>query len=345
MKSIKRRLVEVGLQLRRLEKEQVPEELIELKAIYEACESPLTAYARHLERLKQVGMDYWADYLRFNYPVSKLFKLEIAYRKRTWKNYILSIQGAQGTLKSLSGITIAQWIDPDFVGKRGGRVYLPKIFWTDEDLIEYARTEAKPGDVLLKDEDPRYMGAGAATIENAIRNLEGTQRFNEINFIFIYVVGRSHYVHTVLYTRGEHFTRPRNKLEAMSPMARKTGLIADYSVLGVLQPLAGFSEYTLCGLMKVDVPDQAIINEYHKRKREFTEEMLASGGLGPTRSPREEFEWLIKELENDEDFQRLDSRGAMASYIHFKYRLPYSLISALMPFVPPTKAEMGESVL
>jgi len=290
----------------------------ELMRIMSASEAPLRAYARYLARLETINPLY-ADYLRLHYPVTKLVKADIVYARRTWKNRIWMINGPVGTLKSFSAMTLASWLDQNgWWTKRKGKYDLPKIFWDYHELLDYLRYDAVRGDCLVLDEEPRYAGMGVRSLQQVLQNIEMTLRFAEINFIFVYVVERAHQVHTVFYTRGEHYAIPP---------------LADYAVLGVLQPLVTRTQYQLLGLMTVDVPEQAIIDEYHKRKSEFVEGMQRSAGFGEPRDILRDYGWLLESLANDKKFLSLRSFKAKVDYASYTYRVQKNVVALLLSMV------------
>lgn len=167
---------------------------------------------------------------------------------------------------------------------------------------------------LVLDEEPRYFGMGSVSLDQAIDNLEATLRFEDINFFFVYVSQRSHKIHSLFYTRTEHFTTPP---------------ICDYFVLGVLQPVSESTTYELLGLMPVMVPDQKIIAAYEVKKKEFTQGMMKSGGFGAKRDIIDEYKWLIVLLESDTRYQSL-AESYRADYIHFNYRQPKNICTLLV---------------
>ena len=291
-------------------------EQIEMQKILQSSETPLNAYARHLARLELVNPKL-ADWLRIKYPVTRLFKAEIIYRKKTWKDFKIQIIGQTGSGKSLSAMTLARWIDPDW--------NIDKLFWDYHELLDYVRTEAKSGDCLVLDEDPRFFGLGSLTLNYAIQNIECTLRYRQINFIFVYVYERSHKVHTVLYTRGEHFKNPP---------------YADYFVLGVLQPI--MDTHQLLGLMTVPVPPQKLISQYDKKKQEFVEVMQRSAGFGAERDIVREYAWVLRKLADDKVFLSLPTKAQKINYVSYKYRLPKGLVDLLLGMVEVEDEEAPE---
>jgi hypothetical protein len=290
----------------------------EMARISNLIESPLQSYARYLARLDMINPRE-ADYLRMKYPVTKLFKADIIYARKTWKNRIIMINGATGTLKSFSAITISDWLDQNgFWTHNKGRYELPKLHYEYDDFIACAQT-ARPGSTVMLDEEADYQGTGSHSIQFALHNLERTvARFNELNFVFVYVAERSHQVNTLLYTRGEHYFVPP---------------LAEYAGLGVLQPLASQEHYQLLGLMTVDVPKQAIIDAYHKKKVDFVGTMKDSGGYGEVRNLIKSNEGLIRQLASDKDFLKLTSHGARTDYVSYKFRKPKNQMDVLLRLV------------
>jgi hypothetical protein len=125
----------------------------ELQRIANSVESPLSAYARYLARLDATNPHY-ANILRLQYPVTKLVKADIMYARKTWKNRLFTINGAPGTFKSFSAITICDWLDQNgFWTHNKGNYSLPKLFFNTIDLMNYLQSEAKKGDTLMLDEE------------------------------------------------------------------------------------------------------------------------------------------------------------------------------------------------
>jgi len=219
--------------------------------------------------------------------------------------------------KSISSIEMAHWIDPDFWTHNKGNYDLPKEFWDYGDLLNYVRAEASPGDCLVLDEEPRLHGLGSRTLQDAIQNLEAQVRFNKINFIFVYAIERSHRVHTLFYTRGEHPTKEIPKM--------------DYFVLGVLQPI--LEHHQLLGLMTVDVPPQGVVEAYNKRKEEYTNSVQRSGGFGAEQDIIEQYKVIAAKLPYDKDYQKLQHKGERTDYVSYKYRVPTGLAKLLVTLV------------
>jgi len=288
--------------------------------ILNCVESPLQAYARFLSRVEKISPQD-ADILRMNYPVTPLFKAEIQYRKRTWKQFLVMINGPTGTGKSLSGITICRWIYPDFDVDE-------HIFWSVDDMVNYVRKYAEKGCCLMLDEEISRLGTGTRGLQYALQNLECTLRYAEINFVFVYVMERPHKIHSLLYTRGEHYYR----VPPGHPLREKgKDLGADYFVLGVLQPFfwkdAG---YQLLGLMSVDVPPQKIISRYERHKAEFVEQMRESGGLGEIRDILTAYGYVFENLKTDETYMRLEKKSSKADYISHAYGIPRNIAVILV---------------
>jgi len=294
----------------------------EMARISNLIESPLQAYARYLARLDSSPATMGqADMLRIRYPVTRLVKADIIYARKTWKNRSWMINGSPGTLKSTSAITMANWLDENgFWTHNKGNYDLPKEFFEYDDFISYCQSEAKPHDCIVLDEEIDAQGTGSRGIQFALRNLERTvARFSEINFIFVYVIERSHQINTLFYTRGEHYY----------PVAP----LAQYAGLGVLQPLASQEHYQLLGVMTVDTPPQPIIDAYHKRKSSFVQAMKASGGYGEVRDLIKVNRKMIEELAQDPDFLKLTNKNERATYASYKYRKPRNQIEAILGLV------------
>ena len=279
----------------------------EMMRIRDSVETPLDAYARYMARLEIMSKSR-ADQVRLHNPVTRWWQMDIAYARNAWQNRIIMINGKTGTGKSLSGIGLTDELDYN-----GWEI--EKCFWDLADLLNYLRTDAKRGDCLILDEEPKYRGVGSMSLDYAISNIEQTIRWNEINFIFIYVSEGSHKVHTAFYTRGVKFIEPPK---------------ADYFVLGLLQPVSGLNDYQLLGLMSVDVPSQKMIRSYGKYKKEFVEQIQASGGFGSPREILQEYEWLIKALREDDYFFSLDTHGKRVDYVSMRYRVPIKMVDIVM---------------
>jgi len=294
----------------------------EIRRIANLVESPLQAYARYLARLDSNPLTMrYADELRIRYPVTKLVKADIIYARKTWTNRIFMVNGPTGTLKSFGSITLADWLDQNgFWTHNKGSYDLPKLFHSYDDFIDYAQNSARSGDAMILDEEIDSQGAGARGIQFALRNLERTvARFNELNFVFVYVIERSHQINSLFYTRGQHYY----------PCAP----LADYAGLGVLQPLASQEHYQLLGVMTVDVPPQGVIDAYHKKKSSFVRGMKESGGYGEVRDLIRANRKMIEELAQDPDFLKLTNKNERATYASYKYRKPRNQIETILGLV------------
>ena len=294
----------------------------EIRRIANLVESPLQAYARYLARLDSSPMTMrQADELRIRYPVTKLVKADIIYARKTWTNRIFMVNGPTGTLKSFGAITLADWLDQNgFWTHNKGNYDLPKLFHAYDDFIDYAQNSARSGDAMILDEEIDSQGIGSRGIQFALHNLERTvARFNELNFVFVYVIARSHQINSLFYTRGQHYY----------PCAP----LADYAGLGVLQPLASQEHYQLLGVMTVDVPPQGVIDAYHKKKVSFVRGMKESAGYGEVRDLIRSNESLIKQLASDKDFLKLTSHGARTDYVSYKFRKPKNQMDVLLRLI------------
>ena len=297
--------------------------LSEREKIMRSTESPLQAYARFLARLEQTDPRE-ADRYRVNYPVTNLVKMDIIYAQRTWKQRIWMINGPTGTGKSLSALELAHWLDPEFDVEE-------KMFWSIPRMLDYVRTDAKAHDCLVLDEEPGRSGMGIRGLQQAMNNLEATIRYAEINFIFVYVMERHHNIHSLFYTRGEHYYRVPDD----HPLkARGKDIGADYFVLGVLQPFVGAeNNYQLLGLMTVDVPPQWEIANYEKYKIEFVGNMQESGGFGAQQNIMKDYGWVLKALENDEQFHTLERHADKVKYLSYRYGVQVNISELLLALV------------
>jgi hypothetical protein len=161
-------------------------------------------------------------------------------------------------------------------------------------------------------------GTGVRGLQYAMHNIERTLRFAEINFMFVYVVERHHSIHTLFYTRGEHYVVPP---------------FGDYAVLGVLQPLVTQQEYQLLGLMTVDLPSQKIIDVYHKKKAEFVGGMQKSAGFGAPADILRDYAWLLAALANDKKFLALPNDTIRADYVSYKFHIQKNVVQMLLSLV------------
>lgn len=271
----------------------------EMTRIQAAHEPPLRAWGRFLTRVDYVN-EKLADYIRMHWPVTHLLEEEIMYRRIYWKNYEVQISGETGSGKSLGGIELATKLDPKW--------RIGKMFFSDEGLKTYAQTEMKPGDCLVKDEDLRRFGSGSMFASKTRENIEGTVRWDQICFIFIYTLERFHIVHLHLYSRKEHYIAPAR---------------ADYFVYGAEVPVTGVD--TNVGLLTLDVPSQRLIKRYNVRKKEFVRTMAETGGTGETFDILKAYEWVKDKLKNDTTFHRFERIGSQVTYISHKFGLTKEL--------------------
>jgi len=194
--------------------------------------------------------------------------------------------------------------------------------------IEDLRDEEPTYDIHLNCEPHNFIlsnglvthnsGMGVRGLQYAMRNIERTLRFAEINFMFVYVVERHHQINSLFYTRGEHYVRPP---------------FGDYSVLGVLQPLVTQEQYQLLGLMTVDLPYQKIIDAYHKKKVEFVGGMQKSAGFGVPADILQDYAWLLTVLANDKKFLALPNNTLRTDYVSYQYHVQKNVVQLLLSMV------------
>jgi hypothetical protein len=176
-------------------------------------------------------------------------------------SFIGSISGVQGVGKSLSGISMCCFLDPNFS--------VDKIFFSYDDLVN-ARGKLKTGDAVLVDEQSQVYGLDAHRIMVVISNLKEQLRKKSIHFIFcapvLYEESKtSMYLLEVLFIDYE--TR-----EAYAALKTREGMTLGH--VRIPHPLKKLEDGTT-------LASKELIEAYQQKKDDHLERVLGNKNTDP----------------------------------------------------------------